>query len=287
MSRCHNPTTNARADSGKSELPARSRGALTGCPIYVQSTPGSTVTPNPVVATTACDPLNIDNIFAGVESINTSNNNAELIAYCAGPGAACFNSGTENWFSSSTDANVIGVTGETRDYKFYNFQADGDSTVTIQGTVRFFVDNNFILKSNAQLLFDPDATLIIYHEGQVSGDDNSLFWLDSNTFANYLGIPANFQMYSKAYDEEESPGYWVVGKEKVTIDSNTGFYGVIYAPRAHVVINSNTSIHGSVRGSYVNLDSNVGFMFDEDLENLWTGVPIDYELVYWAEFYPE
>ena len=248
---------------------------------------GPTVTPNPVVALTPCDPLNIDNIFAGVESIKTSNNNSELISFCAGPGANCMNNGTKNFFSSATDAVVIGVTGETRDYSFYNFEADGDSTVTIRGTVRFFVENNFILKSNAQLLFDPDASLVVYHEGEVSGDANSLFWLDSNTFANYLGITANFQMYSKAYDEEESPGNWVVGKEKITIDSNTGFYGVIYAPRAHIVINSNTNIHGSIRGSYVTLDSNVGFMYDEDLDNLWIGVPIDYELVYWAEFYPE
>jgi hypothetical protein len=153
--------------------------------------------------------------------------------------------------------------------------------------VRFFVENNFTLKSISQLLFDPDATLNIYHEGQESGDDNALFWLDSNTFANELGIPADFQVYSKAYNEEKEPGLWEIGKEKVTIDSNSGFYGVIYAPRAHLVINSNTSVHGSVRGSYVTLESNAAFMYDEDLDKLWIGVPIDYELVYWAELYPE
>ena len=248
---------------------------------------GPTVTPDPIVELTPCDPLDLDTIFADVDSIKTTNNNAELTAFCPGPGALCFDDATGTFFSSGTDAVTIGVTGVESDYLFYDFIADSDSTVTILGTVRFFVENNFKLIANSQLIFDPGATLKIYHEGQVDGDDNALFFLDSNTVANDLGITSDFQLYSKAFNEEKEPGLWEVGKEKITVNSNSGFYGLIYAPRAHVVINSNTSVHGSVRGSYITMDSNAAFWFDEDLDNLFTSIPIDYELVYWAEFYPE
>ena len=62
---------------------------------------------------------------------------------------------------------------------------------------------------------------------------------------------------------------------------------MIYAPVALVVLNSNAEVHGSVRGRYVKADSNMEFSYDEDLDDLWGGLPSDYQLVYWTEQYPE
>lgn len=73
----------------------------------------------------------------------------------------------------------------------------------------------------------------------------------------------------------------------VKIDSNSVYYGLIYAPLLHVVLYSNAPIYGSVRGRFVTTDSNMGFHYDEDLDKVWVGNPTDYKLVYWTERYPE
>ncbi len=73
----------------------------------------------------------------------------------------------------------------------------------------------------------------------------------------------------------------------MVLNSNNIFYGVIYAPRAHVYMDSNADIAGSVRGRFVTTLSNLGFTYDEDLDELWAGNPTDYKLVYWTEQYPD
>lgn len=248
---------------------------------------GPSVTPNPLVPYEECDPWDIDAIFSEAAAVKTSNHNAQI--------------GRTSGGSYSGSPSTMGVNGASRDYYFSSFTLDGKSA-TINGDVRIYVYDDFTMKSNAQLILGAGASVKVYVEtGNV--------WIDSNSMANHDpldvfpnctpgGCPIDLQIFSKRenmvkdrkvtsrYDE---PDVWDDSQDvaAVKISSNAVFYGLIYAPRGHVVLYSNAQIYGSVRGRYVTTDSNMGFHYDEDLDSLWAGSPTDYKLVYWTELYPE
>ncbi len=109
------------------------------------------------------------------------------------------------------------------------------------------------------------------------------------------GCPINLQIYSRAVDtvkddknwEDDEPDTWDDGDQKVVVNSNSVLFGLIYAPRAHVFLDSNVEIFGSVRGRFVDTWSNLAFTYDEDLDVLFSGNPSDYRLVYWTEQFPQ
>jgi hypothetical protein len=171
------------------------------------------------------------------------------------------------------------------DYWFNNVTIEDN---TINGNVRMYVTGNFTLDSNAELVLAPGASLEIYME-------SGRFVMDSNSGANRGGTPLNMQIYSRAVDtvkddkdwEDDEPDTWDDGNQKIVINSNSQLWGIIYAPRAHVWLDSNVRVHGSVRGRFVDVLSNFHFTYDEDLDTFITGNPTDYKLVYWTELYPE
>ncbi|MBU4350475.1 hypothetical protein KJ599_09165, partial [bacterium] len=91
-------------------------------------------------------------------------------------------------------------------------------------------------------------------------------------------IPSNLMIYSNAQSASNTD-------YKLSLNSNSGFRGVVYAPGTAVEINSNADIYGSVRGSFVGMNSNGEFHYDEDLGSSLTGGgnPNGYSLVYWRE----
>ncbi len=54
----------------------------------------------------------------------------------------------------------------------------------------------------------------------------------------------------------------------VQLSSSVNFYGVIYAPNAHVVENSGVEFYGSIMGQEVTLTSSVQVHYDEALSDL-------------------
>jgi len=213
-----------------------------------------------------CDPLNIDNVF-GVAPDIQANHNGDL---GIGPGGN---------FNGSPDDIDPG------DYWFNNVTIEDN---TINGNVRMYVTGNFTLDSDAELVLAPGASLEIYME-------SGRFVMDSNSGANRGGTPLNMQIYSRAVDtvkddkdwEDDEPDTWDDGNQKIVINSNSQLWGIIYAPRAHVWLDSNVRVHGSVRGRFVDILSNFHFTYDEDLDTFIAGNPTDYKLVYWTELYPE
>jgi hypothetical protein len=247
---------------------------------------GGSLLPNPVVPVTECDPWNINDIFDEASEIIGHSNNEEIGISHGGD------------YSGS---GTLGVNGHSKDYYFRNFALD-DDTVYVRGDVRIYVDNDFTMKSVGKLILDSGATLKIYVE-------NGNFWIDSNSKLNHDpdnnitdcdpgGCPIDLRVYSKHEDFVKDQKNWIDNNEPdvwedsgdivgVKLDSNSVFFGVIYAPLSHVVLYSNAQIYGSVRGKFITADSNLEFHYDEDLDILWTGVPLDYKLVYWNELYPE
>jgi predicted acyltransferase (DUF342 family) len=226
----------------------------------VDGTVYENVTPD-VVPLEPCDPLDIDSVFTDAGSIQSSNDNGELSgSYFTNP----------DYFIKDSDTDTLGVAGQAKDYSLGDFTMDSDAVVTIQGDVRLYMSGDFTMLSNTNLSLAAGATLTIYVEGAV--------FTDSNAAINSGGIPGNMSLYSDATSSSNSD-------YKIVLNSNAGFGGTIYSPRAAIEINSNTTLKGAVRGKYVYLDSNPTFSFDEDLNAGSGGPPSDYKLVYWTEKY--
>lgn len=250
---------------------------------------GPSVTPNPLVPLEACDPWDINAIFAEADDIKTANNNSDI--------------GIASGGNYSGTPATLGVGGAAKDYYFTNFTLDGNKLVTIQGDVRIYVYNDFTMKSNPELILGAGATLKIYVE---TGNA----WIDSVAMVNHDpdnyfpdctpgGCPINVYLFSKRANTPKDkkysppngtePDVWDDSPDvaAVKIDSNSVFYGIIYAPLGHVALYSNAQIYGSARGRYVTTDSNLAFHYDEDLDKIWVALPTGYKIVYWTELYPD
>jgi hypothetical protein len=71
--------------------------------------------------------------------------------------------------------------------------------------------------------------------------------------------------------------------DTVDFDSNSKIWGVVYAPNARVVLDSNFELYGSLMARSLDIDSNATFHFDEALVDATaSGVPV-YETVCWRE----
>jgi type IV pilus assembly protein PilX len=247
---------------------ARAAGSITGASGRVDGQVFENVTPNPI--NMDCDPLGIDDVFTDAGSIQSSHDNGEL-------NTSYFNGTDYRVDGNNTD--TLGVAGQAKDYSLTDFTLDSDAVVTIEGDVRLYVSGNFEMFSSASLQLAAGASLIVYAEGAI--------FTDSNATVNNVGIPveipveipggipANMSFYSNATSSDN-------GDYKVSLDSNSEFYGTVYAPRAAISMKSNTEVGGAVRGKYVNMDSNPVFSFDEDLNAGSGGPPSDYTLVYWT-----
>jgi len=180
----------------------------------------------PVVKFEDCDPLDVDSLFtAEATPIASSNDNGDL------------NNMTGNSYNNVTDdADPMGTASQSKDYYFDDFFLGSNADIALQGDVTFYVDGDFELSSNAFIAFGANATLTIYVTGT--------FTLSSNTSINSGGIPADFQVYSSAENTDQ------VEPAKINMNSNSGFYGVIYAPKANVVSSSNNEISGAMRGKW-------------------------------------
>lgn len=216
----------------------------------------------PVVETTPCDPLNLTTLFDDADDIVGSNDNGDL----SNPPLNGL-----SFSMSSNDTSTIGASGDDKDYHFSDFSLDSNSILTIQGDVTLYVDGNFSLNSNTEVVFAAGASLTI----NVTGTFN----IDSNAKMNDGGRPQNLQIYSNATSSDN-------GDYKVELNSNSGFRGTIYAPNSAIDVNSNSNAYGAVRGKYVNMASNGAFHYDEDLQNLAVGSTAEgHTIISWREVY--
>lgn len=221
----------------------------------------------PPVPQEPCDPLNIDDLFTtNAAPIQESNNNGELHT-------SYFNGSSYSIGSNNFD--TIGVTDQSREYYLTGFSTNSNSVVTIQGNVTLYVNGNFSMNSNSETKLASGAKLTIYVTGNFTLGSNTK--INNNTDLDNQRIPSNLMIYSNAQSVSNTD-------YKLSLNSNSGFRGVVYAPGTAVEINSNAHIYGSVRGSFVDMHSNGEFHYDEDLGSLTGGGnPNGYSLVYWRE----
>jgi len=90
------------------------------------------------------------------------------------------------------------------------------------------------------------------------------FVMDSNTIiGSTTSDPSDLQLYLES-NNIVNPNLNVILAD-IAFNSNSEFYGTIYAPNAHIDIDSNFQLFGSVVARSVHLDSNSRIHFDENL----------------------
>jgi len=144
--------------------------------------------------------------------------------------------------------DTIGDSGE-----YTSFILDNNSKVIITSDVTIYVTGEFSMKSNTQIEILEDCSLMLYLGGSFLQHSNS-------QINNLTQDPTKLLVLST---ESFFGG--------LVWDSNSTFYGAIYAPRADVHYNSNADFYGSIIGRYIELDSNGKIHFDEALKDLDLG----------------
>lgn len=143
--------------------------------------------------------------------------------------------------------NTPGAMLASGDYSFTSLTVTNGSSLTIQGPANIVIDE-WTLWSNSDLILDTAAGPITFY---VTGTTD----LRSNSDIITTGTSATEVTLNFA----GGPG------QSVSIDSNSDFHGVIYAPEADIEISSNFELFGAIIAGHLTLNSNVQIHFDESL----------------------
>lgn len=146
---------------------------------------------------------------------------------------------------ATSNNNASGFTVSGMNYNASTKTLSGAGTITFnQGGTYYF--NSIDISSNSTLVVSPSVTspVKIYVAGNYHSDSN--YFMNNNT-----NKPNNLQ--------------FLVGGE-VDINSNSIFYGTIYAPNGSVIFRSNTILYGSViSGGNLSINSNQALHYDTTL----------------------
>lgn len=173
----------------------------------------------------------------------------------------------------ATSLNVNGsLTINAGNTAYADFVGRANSITTIVGPATV-VFRNFQLRSGAQLRCDTTAGPV-----KIYVQDN--FVLNSNTSVHPLNLLPKDLEVNLMSNNIVNPAV-VVALDTVDFDSNAKLYGTLYAPNAHVEVDSNFEVFGAIMAKSVDLDSNCSIHYDEDLALSKGGTWGDYEVVCW------
>ena len=147
--------------------------------------------------------------------------------------------GSAGALSTNTDRTFTAGT-----YRFDDFDIKSKAVITIEGDVTLYVDGDFNVAGQSQILIENGASLTIRHGG-------SDFSLTGGGVLNLTQRPENLQIYSTA--------------ASVKFAGNAGFYGVVYAPDASLRPTGTSDLFGSFVGKEITITGNVNIHFDEML----------------------
>jgi choice-of-anchor A domain-containing protein len=105
-----------------------------------------------------------------------------------------------------------------------------------------------ILKNDADLLINEDASLTLYLGGNFEGKNSS----DIN---NENKLPKNLKIYG------------LDGCESMVFKNSSDFYGTIYAPNAHVEMKNSADVYGSVIAESFDQKNSADFFYDASLRD--------------------
>ncbi|MEY2745868.1 MAG: hypothetical protein RL112_910 [Planctomycetota bacterium] len=149
-----------------------------------------------------------------------------------------------------------------------------NKTLTIMGPANI-VASSLVLNSGAKIAIDDSAGPVVLYVL-----DN--FIMNSNTSIRPNSLDPSKLTLNLLSDNVINPEV-TVQLDTVDFDSNSKIWGVVYAPNARVVLDSNFELYGSLMARSLDVDSNATFHFDEALTDATaSGSPI-FETVAWRD----
>lgn len=151
---------------------------------------------------------------------------------------------------------------------YSSFILDSNAIVTITGDVKLYVDGNFAMNSNTQIVIAEGASLeLVMGAGVFNQSSNSII-------TNVSHDPRAMAILGTSYFHQMN---W---------RSNSHFYGVVYVPEATIDYSANADFFGSVVCNIISMSSNVGIHYDESLAS-WSKYGTansKYEVKDWQEY---
>ncbi len=154
--------------------------------------------------------------------------------------------------------------------KYPSITLNSNSELIINSSVTLHVTGGVELNSNSEFTITNGAKVEIYIDGWLV--------LNSNTQVNNLSQDPTKLLIYGTDNMTTQPN----GDPGVEYNSNSDFFGLIYAPTADIDIDSNAGVFGAVFGKTVNLDSNARVHYDEALADL-DDFETDLQVIAWQE----
>ncbi|MGB8953363.1 MAG: hypothetical protein WCC06_11945 [Candidatus Aminicenantales bacterium] len=131
--------------------------------------------------------------------------------------------------------------------QYSSFIMDSNTAVSISGKVMLYIKGPFLMSGNSQMNITPGSDVEI-----VLG--SGIF--EQHSHSAIHNLTQNPKKLAILGTSEFHTMVW---------RSNTDFYGVIYAPAAHIDYNANHDFYGSLVGRYLTVSSQSGIHYDEAL----------------------
>lgn len=172
-------------------------------------------------------------------------------------------------YRGSIQLNANGSASITESGKYDFIRLNSNSHITVSGgDIQLHITGELSLNSNTRIDVEAGSSLELYVDSQMN--------FNSNAQINNLNTdPTKCILYGTS----NYTGY-------LNFNSNTAFFGVVYAPEAHIQMNSNSGIYGSVAGKTVSICSNGQVHYDEALGESGAGPgtgDFNYTITSWAE----
>lgn len=148
--------------------------------------------------------------------------------------------------------------------RYDSFTVTSNAELNIGDNTVIYVTGDFVLNSNSGIALD--GSVKIYVDGNITISSNGIINSTTNT--------SDLMIFGS--------GPNAIAKQQININSNSDFYGVLYAPEADVTLNSNADTFGSIVGGTIDIDSNSRLHYDEALQDLLYN-PGTFKIRYWNE----
>lgn len=175
-----------------------------------------------------------------------------------------------------TSLGNLSVTGTVNlasgSYRYDDLVIQPNKTLNITGPATIVVSNLRVRAGGAFRVNGSGGPVVVYVIDDLLINNNSLI-----ASLDYAPSQLQFNLLS---DNIIDPDV-IVDLDVIDFDSNAKMYGTIYAPNAHVAIDSNFELFGALIARSIDLDSNSRIHYDESLVETMEDSEVVWQRVCW------
>lgn len=147
-----------------------------------------------------------------------------------------------------------------------------NSSLTVKGPCNLVITNSALVNANSSWTFDSSSGPIVVYAVKD-------FELRSNSTVSTTSTdPTKLTLYLTGTHASESSA-----SPKITLASNSNFYGTVHAPDLSVTVSSNFELYGSLKAQWITLASNSKVHYDERLATGPLDAATGYEIRAWRQ----